>query len=114
MIPQLDRIAAAGGNVVRNTMSDRQDAGFEVYPFLRLESGKYDLTQWNPEYWERFERFLAETDRRGIFLQIEIWDRFDYADNTPTDRTRGLGSMIKRLPISQPRDESKRWFRSGI
>jgi len=88
LIPQLDRIAAAGGNVVRNTMSDRQDAGFEVYPFLRLESGKYDLTQWNPEYWERFERFLAETDRRGIFIQIEIWDRFDYADNTPTDRDR--------------------------
>jgi len=88
LIPQLDRIAAAGGNVVRNTMSDRKDGGFEVYPFLKLGSGKYDLTQWNPEYWERFKRFLTETDRRGIFVQIELWDRFDYADNTPTDRDR--------------------------
>ena len=37
LIAQLDRLAAAGGNVVRNTMSDRKDAGFEVYPFLKLE-----------------------------------------------------------------------------
>ncbi|MCP4169300.1 MAG: hypothetical protein GY758_00835, partial [Fuerstiella sp.] len=53
LIPQLDRIVAAGGNVIRNTMSDRQDSGFEVYPFLQLENGKYDLSQWNPEYWQR-------------------------------------------------------------
>jgi hypothetical protein len=48
LVPQLDRIVAAGGNVIRNTMSDRQDGGFEVDPFLRLENGKYDLSQWNP------------------------------------------------------------------
>ncbi|TWU62713.1 DUF6298 domain-containing protein [Crateriforma conspicua] len=77
---QLDRIQAAGGNVVRNTMSDRPDRGTEVYPFLRLDNGKYDLSRWNPEYWERFERFLRWTAQRDIFVQIEIWDRFDYAD----------------------------------
>lgn len=88
LIPQLDRIAAAGGNVVRNTMSDRKDAGFEVYPFLKTESGKYDLTKWNPEYWERLERFLSETASRDIFVQIEIWDRFDYTDNRADDPRR--------------------------
>lgn len=80
LIPQLDRIAAAGANVVRNTMSDRQDAGFEVYPHLRLPNGKYDLNQWNPEYWKRFETFLLESERRDIVVQIEVWDRFDYTD----------------------------------
>lgn len=88
LIPQLDQIAAAGGNVVRNTMSDRKDAGFEVYPFQRLESGKYDLTQWNPQYWQRLERFLSETAKRDIFVQIEIWDRFDYTDNRANDPRR--------------------------
>ena len=88
LIPQLDRIAAAGGNVVRNTMSDRKDAGFEVYPFLQLDSGKYDLDQWNDEYWNRFERFLRETAKRNIFVQIEIWDRFDYTDNRAADSRR--------------------------
>lgn len=88
LIPQLDRIAAAGGNVIRNTMSDRKDAGFEVYPFRRLENGKYDLGQWNPEYWSRFERLLSETAKRNIFVQIEIWDRFDYTDNRASDPKR--------------------------
>ena len=88
LIPQLDRIVAAGGNVIRNTMSDRKDAGFEVYPFLQLENGKYDLTQWNPEYWQRFDTLLAETATRGIFVQIEVWDRFDYTDVRAHDPKR--------------------------
>ena len=80
LVPQLDRLVAAGGNVVRNTMSDRPDRGFEVYPFARLADGRYDLDQWNSEYWKRFAFFLEETARRRIFVQIEIWDRFDYTD----------------------------------
>ncbi len=76
----LDDIAAVGGNYVRNTMSDRQDFGFEVYPFLRRSDGKFDLGQWNEEYWSRLERFLTLTSERGIVVQVEIWDRFDFSD----------------------------------
>jgi len=86
LIAQLDRLAAAGGNVIRNTMSDRKDRGFEVYPFKQLDGGKYDLGAWNPEYWTRFDRMLRETHRRGIFVQIEIWDRFDYTDSGGSNR----------------------------
>lgn len=88
LIPQLERIVDAGGNVIRNTMSDRKDGGFEVYPFRQLENGKYDLNQWNPEYWIRFERLLSETAKRGIIVQIEVWDRFDYTDNRAHDPQR--------------------------
>lgn len=88
LIPQLDRIVSAGGNYVRNTMSDRKDAGFEVYAFQRRADGKYDLDQWNPEYWARFSRFLQETSKRGIFVQIELWDRFDFTDNRASDPRR--------------------------
>jgi len=83
---QLDRLSAVGGNVIRNTMSDRKDQGFEVYPFGRLDSGKYDLDSWNKAYWSRFERLLRETSRRHIFVQIEIWDRFDYTDLRGSNR----------------------------
>ena len=76
---QLDRLVEAGGNYLRNTMSDRRDAGFEVYPFLQLPDGRFDLEKWNPEYWRRFERFLRWTADRRIAVQIEIWDRFDYS-----------------------------------
>ncbi|MBN2023262.1 MAG: hypothetical protein JW809_10775 [Pirellulales bacterium] len=86
LIAQLDRLAAAGGNVIRNTMSDRKDKGFEVYPFRQREDGKYDLDQWNEEYWTRFARMLRETAKRRVFVQIEVWDRFDYTDTGGSDR----------------------------
>jgi hypothetical protein len=86
LIAQLDRLAAAGGNVIRNTMSDRKDKGFEVYPFGQTSDGKYDLSTWNDEYWTRFERMLRETSKRDIFVQIEVWDRFDYVDSGGDER----------------------------
>ena len=88
LIAQLDRLAAAGGNVIRNTMSDRPDKGFEVYPFGQRADGKYDLNTWNDEYWTRFETMLRETSKREIFVQIEVWDRFDYVDQGNSDRWR--------------------------
>ncbi len=75
----LDEIQKAGGNYIRNTMSDRQDKGFEVYPFRQRPDGKYDLEQWNDEYWRRFENMLRWTAERDIIVQIEVWDRFDYS-----------------------------------
>jgi hypothetical protein len=76
---QLDKLKRAGGNYVRNTMSDRPDRKWELYPFHRLAGGKYDLERWNPSYWDRFERFLRWTAERDIIVQIEVWDRFDYS-----------------------------------
>lgn len=75
----LDAIRAAGGNYIRNTMSDRKDGGFEVYPFHQRPDGRYDLEQWNEEYWRRFENLLRWTAEREIVVQIEVWDRFDYS-----------------------------------
>ncbi len=75
----LDELAEVGGNFVRNTMSDRQDHGFEAYPYRKLETGKFDLDQWNDEYWTRFENFLRWTEQRDIIVQIEVWDRFDHS-----------------------------------
>lgn len=75
----LDEIHEAGGNYIRNTMSDRHDKGFEVYPFTALPDGKFDLDQWNNEYWQRFDNMLRWTEEREIIVQIEVWDRFDYS-----------------------------------
>lgn len=75
----LDAMKEAGANYIRNTMSDRRDGGFEVYPFRQLADGRYDLRQWNEEYWRRFEALLRLTHERDIVVQIELWDRFDYS-----------------------------------
>lgn len=75
----LEEMKTVGANYIRNTMSDRSDKGFEVYPFKQLPDGKYDLEQWNEEYWRRFENLLRWTAERDIIVQIEVWDRFDYS-----------------------------------
>ena len=36
------------------------------------------MTQWNDEYWRRFERLLTLAEERGIIVQIEVWATFDY------------------------------------
>lgn len=79
LVPHLDSMKKIGANYVRNTMSDRKDKGFEVYPFKETDDGRYDLNQWNEAYWKRFNFFLKETARRNIIVQIELWDRFDYS-----------------------------------
>jgi hypothetical protein len=75
--PHLDEIAASGGNYVRNTMSQRE--GLDLKPHRRLSSGKFDLNQWNGEYWKRFANCLKWCREREIIIQIEVWDRFDYS-----------------------------------
>lgn len=58
-------------------MSDRDETDEKA--FYKNETGKYDLSQWNSAYWERFENLLKLSKERNIIVQIEIWDRFDHA-----------------------------------
>ncbi len=74
---QLDELVAAGGNYIRNTMSSR-DSG-DVWAFHKLPDGKYNLDQWNEEYWEKFSTLLRLAAERDVIVQIEVWDRFDYS-----------------------------------
>jgi hypothetical protein len=76
--PHLDEIQAVGANYVRCTMSQRE--GLDLKPHKRLSDGKFDLDQWNEDYWTRFANCLKWCDERGIIIQIEVWDRFDYTD----------------------------------
>ncbi len=75
----LDLLASVGGNYIRNTMSARNDRGFEVQAFGQRSDGKYDLDEWNEAYWRRFENLLELAERCDIIVQIEVWDRFDYS-----------------------------------
>jgi hypothetical protein len=74
----LDAIAAAGGNYVRNVMSQRASDP-DWRPHLHLGGGRFDLDRWNPAYWRRFEEFLAWTHELGMVVQIELWDPWDFS-----------------------------------
>jgi hypothetical protein len=76
-IGSLDKLKAAGGNLVRCLMSGRL-RGEPLWPYARIDS-RYNLDIWNEEYWLLFQRFLTETKARGIVCEIEIWATFDYA-----------------------------------
>lgn len=84
----LDLLVSVGGNYVRNTMSDR-DKG-NVYAFALIGDGIYDLDQWNDAYWERLEFFLKETQKRGIIVQLTLWDQFDFNSEHPWLRNINL------------------------
>ena len=73
----LDTLVAVGGNYIRNTMSDR-DPG-DARAFAKRPDGKYDLSEWHGEYWNRFEHLLKLTAEREIIVQLELWDRFDHS-----------------------------------
>ncbi|GAB4455653.1 MAG: hypothetical protein OHK0029_12190 [Armatimonadaceae bacterium] len=73
----LDLLKSAGGNYIRCTMSSR-DPG-DVWAFERGADGRYDLNQPGREYWRRFTDCLKLCAERDIMVQIEVWDRFDFA-----------------------------------
>ena len=78
---QLDRLTDCGGNYVRCTMSVRKGDN-PIYPvreqpYVRLDDGKYDLDQWNGEFWRRFQVFLEQCKQRDIVAQIELWATHD-------------------------------------
>lgn len=102
LLEQLDILQSIGGNYVRNTMSSR-DSG-NVWPFLQLSNGKYDLNQWEPEYWRRFETLLEETSARDIIVQVEIWATFDfYRDNwlvNPYNPVNNVNYSLERVKLT--------------
>ncbi len=78
--PQLEQeiklLKSVGGNYLRCTMSSRDDG--DVWPFMKNKDGTYDMQQYNPLFWERFENFLSLTASKDIVVQIELWATYDF------------------------------------
>ncbi len=115
----LELLKENGGNYVRNTMSSR-DTG-NVWPFQMMEDGLYNLNEFNDEYWNRFETFLAETAARNIVVQIEVWATFDfYRENWSVNpynpkNTKNLSShrdKLDTLVATHPIFTENNFFRS--
>jgi len=64
--------------IARNDLAP--EPGRFIAPWLRGSSpgyagggNKFDLTQWNPEYFSRLQSFLAEAARLGIVVEISLF-----------------------------------------
>jgi len=75
LVQYLDELVGVGGNWTRCIMSGSCNSN--RWPFARVGE-RYDLDQWNEEYWDRFELFLRESRARGIVTDCELWATFDY------------------------------------
>lgn len=79
-----DELQTAGGNYLRYILKQRHDDSgnvtqlVKIFPFKKLNSGKYDLNQWSDEYWNRFSSGLRMCEGREIIAQITLWDHFDF------------------------------------
>lgn len=79
-----DDLQAAGGNYLRYILKQRQADSSSVvklvriFPFRKLNNGKYDLNQWSDDYWDRFSDGLRMCEERAIIAQITLWDHFDF------------------------------------
>jgi hypothetical protein len=106
----LDKLVSAGGNYTRCLMSGRL-RGEPLWPFLSAD-GRYDLDRWDENYWRSFESFLAETKKRGIITDLELWATFDYGrlpwtknpfnpinNRNYTSQETGLPAEVKSHPI---------------
>jgi len=47
-----------------------------VFPYLETEPGsrQFDLTRFNPAYWERFREQLAYLEKKGIIVHLLMWN----------------------------------------
>jgi hypothetical protein len=79
LVEHLDALVAVGGNWMRCLMSGQHSSN--RWPFARV-GDRYDLDQWNEEYWERFELYLRESHARGLVTDCELWATFDYYRDT--------------------------------
>lgn len=78
-----DELAALGGNYTRYVVKQRLDPSLvHLFPYKKLPDGRYDLNEWDGDYWDRFERGLLMTQKRDIIVQLELWDRFDIGSET--------------------------------
>jgi uncharacterized protein DUF6298 len=77
LIRELDKLKAAGGNYMRATMAVYTNTPVQgVYPFVKRSAGKYDLSKPNPIFWEYVRTLYAETQKRGMIVQVELWDHW--------------------------------------
>ncbi|MCC6539736.1 MAG: hypothetical protein IT162_19465 [Bryobacterales bacterium] len=76
--------------------------GDYLSPWKEVSGGKFDLTQWNPAFFQRLKRFVAEAARRGVSVELVLFCPF-YEENmwavnpmNAANNVNGIGAGVKR------------------
>ena len=106
----LELLKSVGGNYVRSTMGWNDEG--DLPPHKKIGE-KYDLNQWNEEFWTRFRNFIKWTHEMDIIVQIEVWATFTYYrepwaanpfnpknNSNYTAEETGLPTVVKDHPVA--------------
>ena len=106
----LELLKSVGGNYVRSTMGWNDEG--DLPPHKKVGE-KYDLNQWNAEFWTRFRNFIKWTHEMDIIVQIEVWATFTYYrepwaanpfnpknNSNYTAEETGLPTVVKDHPVA--------------
>ncbi|UCD29641.1 MAG: hypothetical protein JSV03_03940 [Planctomycetota bacterium] len=75
MMRDLKNLQSCGGNFIRGTLSWRDENN--AAPYLK-KGDKFDLTRFNPDFFNRLARCCREGMKRDIIMQIEVWASWDF------------------------------------
>ena len=89
----LDRLAAWGHNFIRLWALEAWTYDVRPLPWLRTGS-RYDLSRWNPEYFERLRRRVARAGERGFYVSVMLWNGWSLHD-------KGEGNPWSRHPMNR-------------
>jgi hypothetical protein len=71
-------VPAKSFGILRNDLAPQPNR--YIAPWVRSETpgyagggNKFDLTKWNPEYFQRYHDFLADASKRGIVVEISLF-----------------------------------------
>src|ERR1700753_2150645 len=70
-------VPAKSFGILRNDLAPQP--GRFIAPWVRSDTpgyagggNKFDLSKWNPEYFQRYHDFLADASKRGIVVEISL------------------------------------------
>jgi hypothetical protein len=71
-------VPAKSFGILRNDLAPEPNKF--IAPWMRSDTpgyagggNKFDLTKWNPEYFQRYHEFLADASKRGIVVEISLF-----------------------------------------
>lgn len=79
----LDALAAHSITLTRIFLVDKWANGGNSYTPFKVVNGKYDLTQYDDTYFARLRDFVRGAERRGIAVQIALFDRCGLQNGPP-------------------------------
>ena len=88
-IDWLDKLVTWNHNFMRGWMWE--DDYYSPIPYVK-SGNKYDLTKYNPVYFDRLKRRIREADKRGIYMSVMLFEGWSV-----------LGADRGRRPVPWPR-----------